>query len=345
MKKMKKKILIFCIALIVLCINMSCLSVSGQEVPINNDEVTITTQNQEISENSLTTKVEPIDSNKTTAQKILVSEITATEIKGFIDESTTKEKSGEIITKEVATTKASAINYPLTYADNTCSITIERKWYEDAWCYIAKLSFSDYDRFGTAPANGTHLNGFETTSSFANRYGAIFAVNGDYACPDTGNTAIRSGIVYTDKNCKVPAVYNAHTGIFDSPSNLGIFGELFSTLVAEKKVTDSFTFWSWSIVKNGEVVHFDDTSRAQRTFIGSNGNSGEIIVVVSEGRYADGESAGLTLNQCGKLMKELGCVTAVPLDGGGSSTMYFKGKVINSAKGQERAVRDFVYFK
>lgn len=345
MKKKKKKILIFCIALIVLCIIVSCLSVSGQEVHTNNDEATITIQNQEVTESNFTTKIESINSHKTTTEKALVSETTTTETKSFIDESTTKEKGSENITKEIATTKASAISYPLTYADNTCSITIERKWYEDAWCYIAKLSFSDYDRFGTAPANGAHLNGFETTSGFANRYGAIFAVNGDYACPDTGNTAIRSGIVYTDKNCKVPAVYNAHTGVFNSPSNLGIFGEPFSTLVAEKKVTDSFTFWSWSIVKNGEVVHFDDTSRAQRTFIGSNGNPGEIIVVVSEGRYADGESAGLTQTQCGRLMKELGCVTAVPLDGGGSSTMYFKGKVINSAKGQERAVRDFVYFK
>lgn len=56
-------------------------------------------------------------------------------------------------------------------------------------------------------------------------------------------------------------------------------------------------------------------------------------------------TAGLTLTQCGRLMKELGCVTAVPLDGGGSSTMYFNGKVLNSAKGNERAVRDFVYLK
>ncbi len=341
----KKKILIFCIALIVLCVNVTCLFVNGQEIPQNNANILITTQNQQVNKDNLTTAKETVDFSKTTTPETLTSEVALTETTSLTDENTTKEENIETTIKKIATTKSSTTNYPLTYSDDTCSITIERKWYENAWCYIAKLNFTDYSRFGTAPANGAHLNGFETTSNFANRYGAIFAVNGDYACPDTGNTAIRSGVVYTDKNCKVPAVYNAHTGIFDSPSNLGIFGELFSTLVAEKKVTDSFTFWSWSIVKDGEVVFFDDSSRAQRTFIGSNGNPGEIIVVVSEGRYADGESAGLTLTQCGRLMKELGCVTAVPLDGGGSSTMYFKGKVINSAKGQERAVRDFVYFK
>lgn len=257
---------------------------------------------------------------------------------------TTKPKETTSSTKKEEITKNSA-SYPLTYSDSSCSIVVDKIWFEDAWCYVAKLKFTDYSRFGTAPANGMHMNGLETTSHFANRYGAIFAVNGDYACPDTGNTAIRSGIVYTDKNCKTPAVYNAHTGIFNSPSNLGIEGELFSTLVKEKKVTDSFTFWSWVVVKNGKVVKFDDTSRAQRTTIGSNGNPGEIIIVVSEGRYADGKSAGLTFNQCGRLMKELGCITAVPLDGGGSSTMYFNGKILNSVKGNERAIRDFVYFK
>lgn len=272
--------------------------------------------------------------------------------------STTTTKEDNTVTSEIETaidttttiagttnTASAKRNFPLTYSDESCSIVVERRWYENAWCYIATLKFSDYNRFGTAPANGTHLNGTETTSSFANRYGAIFAVNGDYACPETGNTAVRSGIVYTDKNCYVPAIYNAHTGIFDSPTNLGVSGRLFSELVTEKKVTDSFTFWSWSLVKNREVIPFDDTSRAQRTFIGSDGTPGKVIVVVSEGRYADGESAGLTFTQCGHLMKELGCTTAVPLDGGGSSTMYFNGEVLNSAKRQERAVRDFVYLK
>lgn len=273
------------------------------------------------------------------------------ESESVTEEKTVNTTTTEKVTKEenivstttVQTTEANG--YPLTYTDNTCSIVVEKEWFENAWCYIAKLSFSDYGRFGTAPANGAHLNGTETTSCFAQRFGAVFAVNGDYACPETGNTAIRSGVVYTDKNCWTPAVYNAHTGVFDSPTNLGIQGQLFSTLVEEKKVTDSFTFWSWSVVKNGEVVPSEDTGRAQRTTIGSSGKPGEIIVVVSEGRYVDGESAGLTFEQCGRLMKKLGCTTAVPLDGGGSSTMYFNGRVLNSAKYNQRAVRDFVYLK
>lgn len=249
--------------------------------------------------------------------------------------------------KTVSTTRKKTVEFPVSYSDESCSITVERKWYEDAWCYIAKLKFSEYDRFGTSSANGTYLNGYETTSHFAERCGAVFAVNGDYSCPETGNTSVRSGIVNTDKTCCswLPAIYNSNTGVFNSPTNLGITGADFDTLVKEGKMTDTFSFWAFSVVKDGEVVEVEDSARAQRTLIGSNGNAGEIIVVVSEGRYVDGESAGLTYKQCGRLMKELGCTIAVPLDGGGSSTMYFNGKVLNSAKGNERAVRDFVYFK
>ena len=48
------------------------------------------------------------------------------------------------------------------------------------------------------------------------------------------------------------------------------------------------------------------------------------------------------------LMKELGCVTAYNLDGGGSSTIWFNGKVLNQPTTfgdtiAEREVSDIVY--
>jgi exopolysaccharide biosynthesis protein len=68
-------------------------------------------------------------------------------------------------------------------------------------------------------------------------------------------------------------------------------------------------------------------------------------VIVSEGRYVDGASIGLTHDECAKIVLGLDCTYGVMLDGGGSSTMYFNGVVLNSAKKNERAVVDFVYFK
>jgi exopolysaccharide biosynthesis protein len=87
-----------------------------------------------------------------------------------------------------------------------------------------------------------------------------------------------------------------------------------------------------------------DSSRAQRTFIGTNGDPGDLWVVVSDGRYNDGESAGLTYRQTGEYLISKGCTFGLCLDGGGSSTMYFDGEVLNASKDNERAVVDFVYY-
>jgi exopolysaccharide biosynthesis protein len=69
------------------------------------------------------------------------------------------------------------------------------------------------------------------------------------------------------------------------------------------------------------------------------------VFVVSDGR--SGESEGLSLYELATFMQELGVQTAYNLDGGGSSTMYFNGAVVNDPSGgfgeSERKVSDIVY--
>ena len=70
------------------------------------------------------------------------------------------------------------------------------------------------------------------------------------------------------------------------------------------------------------------------------------VFVVSDGRTS--ESQGLSLKQLAEFMKELNVTTAYNLDGGGSSTMYFNGQIINkpTTNGrniEEREVSDIVY--
>jgi exopolysaccharide biosynthesis protein len=97
---------------------------------------------------------------------------------------------------------------------------------------------------------------------------------------------------------------------------------------------------------NGKIQgNPNSNGRAQRTFIGTNGNAGDIWLCVSDGRYNDGKSAGLNGYQCGAYLKSKGCTLGVPLDGGGSSTIWFNGEVLNAAKSGQRAVVDFLCFK
>ena len=70
------------------------------------------------------------------------------------------------------------------------------------------------------------------------------------------------------------------------------------------------------------------------------------ILVVSDGRT--NESQGLSLYELAQVMQQYGCKTAYNLDGGGSSTMYFNGQVINNPttngnRISERSVSDIVY--
>lgn len=87
------------------------------------------------------------------------------------------------------------------------------------------------------------------------------------------------------------------------------------------------------LVKNGDI-YVDMTAeklssiggRNPRTAIGYTRDN-NLIMLTADGR--EGASIGLTLMELANLMKEFGCVNAMNLDGGGSTVMYIKGKVVN----------------
>ena len=239
----------------------------------------------------------------------------------------------------------SIISYPIEYSDSSCKITITKEWFKNAWCYIAHLEFTDYSRFGSALAKDAPGN-YETTSDAAERLGAMLCVNGAYM--STGSYAIvRSGkVFYNTQIISDLAIYNSNTGTLENAGILGISGKLASIAVEHEEATDTFKFYNSTLVKNGvNVSNVNNSERAQRTFMATNGNPGDIYIIVSEGRNEDGESVGLTKYECAKLILELDCTYGVMLDGGGSSTMVWHGTVLNSAKDNQREVIDFIYFK
>jgi Phosphodiester glycosidase len=102
------------------------------------------------------------------------------------------------------------------------------------------------------------------------------------------------------------------------------------------------------ILQNGEIKI---TNEEELKFSGKNGLTdkhprtamgytadGRLIIMVIQGRSAD--AAGVTLIQEAQLFKDLGCVEALNLDGGGSSCMLINGKetIKPSDAAGERAV-------
>ena len=82
-------------------------------------------------------------------------------------------------------------------------------------------------------------------------------------------------------------------------------------------------------------------ARQPRTAIGVTA-TGKILLVVIDGRRPRW-SRGATLGELRKIMRNLGAVDALNLDGGGSSEMVVKGKVVNRpSDGRERRITNAV---
>jgi len=93
------------------------------------------------------------------------------------------------------------------------------------------------------------------------------------------------------------------------------------------------------LVKNSEIyVDFKEqklhaiSGKNPRSAIGYK-NDGTFIIVTIDGR--EKASVGMTLYELAKLMKKLDCEYAMNFDGGSSSAMYVKGKIVNSAVNKE----------
>ncbi|MNW54837.1 hypothetical protein D3C74_324600 [compost metagenome] len=112
------------------------------------------------------------------------------------------------------------------------------------------------------------------------------------------------------------------------------------------------------LIKDGEVINnFDhvkiDTNFGNRSIQNANPRTGigmlapnHYVFIVVDGRK-EGYSRGMTLTEFAQTFADLGCTEAYNLDGGGSSTMYFMGRVVNNplGKNRERGVSDILYVK
>ena len=103
----------------------------------------------------------------------------------------------------------------------------------------------------------------------------------------------------------------------------------------------------YSLVENGAVVSGLPTGTNPRTAVGQKAD-GTVIFYTIDGRQS-GHSVGASLTQVAQRLIELGCVTAVCLDGGGSTTLAVtmpdsvEAEVVNSTSGAERAVTNRIF--
>ena len=237
-----------------------------------------------------------------------------------------------------------------SYEDNHIKISIDTIQKDNSTVYIADIQVSDPIYLKTALANNTFgRNVKDTTSNIAKEHNAIFAINGDYyGFRDTGYV-LRNGTIYRET---VRHDSSDEDLVIDQNGDFSIINESeesLKSLSKEKNIWQILSFGP-ALIENSKITVDDssEVSRAKqsnpRTAIGQI-SKGHYIVIVSDGRTD--ESEGLSLLELAQLFKEKECTTAYNLDGGGSTTLYFNGKVINNPTDgrsmSEREVSDIVY--
>lgn len=215
--------------------------------------------------------------------------------------------------------------------------------------YVADVQLTDGADLKSAFANGTYGGEAQDTSTVAEANGAIVAVNGDYYSAREDGIIIRNGVTYRD----VPT----RTGLaIHQNGTMKVYDE--TTTSAEQLVADgvwnTYSFGPGLLV-DGSVADGLDTYEAETNprhpIQGTNPRTGvgiieanHFVFVVVDGRNP-GYSRGVTLEEFAEIFQELGCITAYNLDGGGSSTLYFMGDVVNdpSRENGERSVSDILF--
>lgn len=235
-----------------------------------------------------------------------------------------------------------------SYEDKNISIAVTEYREYDSAVYVADIRISSAEYLQTAFAEGAYgKNVTEKTSAIAQRNNAILAINGDYYGTREKGYVLRDGIVYRSVSV-------------GGQEDLVIYADGSFAIITEDEVsTDELSAngarqilsFGPALVVEGSisVTEDEEVGRAKasnpRTAIGILDEL-HYVFVVSDGRTK--ESEGLSLYELAQFMQLLGAVTAYNLDGGGSSTMYFNGQMINKPttggnRIQERSVSDIVY--
>lgn len=247
------------------------------------------------------------------------------------------------------TSTTPTVSTATTYEDDTKSISIETYKRNNTQIHVATVKIKGNMSIKTALANETYgRNVTAKTSATAKSVNAVLAINGDYYGARDAGYVVRNGQLLRSESQNA----SQEDLVIYKDGSFGIIkeGDITAQQLVDNGAMQVLSFGP-ALIENGQIAvdSSDEVGKAMasnpRTAIGIVDDS-TYIFVVSDGRTS--ESKGLSLKQLAEFMKELNVTTAYNLDGGGSSTMYFNGQIINkpTTNGrniEEREVSDIVY--
>ncbi len=236
------------------------------------------------------------------------------------------------------------------YVDNEINLEIDVIRRYETQVYVAVVTTESHRLIKSAFGFDTYGKNYkEKTSVIANRKNAIFAINGDYYGFRDIGFVVRNGIVY--RITPRPQEYDDAMILRDDGVMAG-FAEAETNLQMLNQM-QPWQVWSFGpILMNGGEIVVTPTTKVPyeltsnpRTAIGQISQN-QFIFVVSDGRTE--ESDGLSVYELASIFLEYNATFAYNLDGGGSATMWFNGRIINKPVNSgstisERSISDIVY--
>lgn len=243
-----------------------------------------------------------------------------------------------------------------SYEDPTISVQIETTRYCETPIFIARVKIADASQLRTMMAGtyGSQRTALATT--MAERGGAVLAINGDYYSYISTGLVTRQGHTYRMRgDSDYDALMIDVNGDFhiakkiDEDTLEAAYNALGGSVEEGGTIVQAFTFGP-ALIENGERAHEEfqradggARKKAQRMVIAQDGPL-SYVIVCCEGPD-NKNSEGLTLEEMAQFMLTLDVQTAYNLDGGGSTTMVFKGGKINAlTTSKNRSVSDIIYF-
>jgi len=283
------------------------------------------------------------DSSSTSTSSASASGSASTSSSGTSSSSSSTSPASET-TVSLKTLTYTGTNGTLTYH----LVDINLKKLSNLRTHLATSS-SGYPGVNVVATTGSQISAVESSSNVD----VLSAINGDYCYYSSRDGyVIRNGTTYRSTKRDDYSEFDDFA-IFKDGSTLS-YSEGDYTCSAIESMNggcyQNFCFGP-SLVKNGAVAvttttEVDTSSSAgnPRTAIGVI-NSLHYVFFVSEGRTTT-YPKGFTLYQVASVLSKYGCSYAYNLDGGGSSTLYYEGSLVNlpcNTGGKERSVSDIVY--
>ncbi len=236
-----------------------------------------------------------------------------------------------------------------SYDKDGVSVKIARHEREGFVYFAADIQLARPDQFSYAFSHEEYGAGTEVLSDIAARHDPVLAINGDFYGFHGNGIIIRGGELFRKQNS------TRHLLIVDAKGDLSVLTDrrekqgVVADGLMDQGVLHTFEFGP-ALVRNGKatrlnfsLVRSGEGYLEPRTAIGQLGPLHYLVIVV-DGR-SEGYSAGCDLPTLQRLFLEYGVSIAFNLDGGGSTTLWFDGAVINQpASGEERKVSDIVMF-